>query len=120
AGTIIHLDRPATRRLVMTQVNGILEKQLKGDVKIESLGGLGLRGIDGARIRVKDPDGVQVLFVDGVKVRVRAIQAARSALFEKGDIKVSVPLVSIDHVDAALDSDPMGAMRLSRAFLPKE
>lgn len=120
AGAVLHLDVPATRRLVMTQVNGVLEKQLKGDVKIEALSGLGLRGIDGARIRVKDPDGVQVLYVDGVKVRVRALQAARSALFGKGDIHVSVPVVSVEHADVALDTDPMGAMRLSRAFLPKQ
>lgn len=120
AGAVLHLDVPATRRLVVTQVNGILQNQLKGDVKIEALTGLGLRGIDGARVRVKDPDGVQVLFVDGVKVRVRALQAARSALFGKGDIAVAVPVVSIDHADVALDADPMGAMRLSRAFLPKE
>lgn len=120
AGAVLHLDLPATRRLVVTQVNAILDEQLKGDVTIEALTGLGLRGIDGARVRVKDPDGVQVLFVDGVKVRVGALQAARSALFGKGDIHVSVPLVSIDHADVALDADPMGAMRLSRAFLPKE
>lgn len=119
AGVVLHLDVPATRRLVMTQVNGVLEKQLKGDVKIEALTGLGLRGIDGARVRVKDPDGVQVLYADGVKIRVRALQAARSALFGKGDIHVAVPLVSIDHADVALDADPMGALRIARAFEPK-
>src|SRR5205085_12694188 len=65
AGAVLHLDVPATRRLVMTQVNGIHEEQPKGDVKVEALSGLGLRGIDGARVRAKDPDGVQVLYVDG-------------------------------------------------------
>lgn len=120
AGAVLHLDVPATRRLVTTQVNGILEKQLKGDVKIESLGGLGLGGIDRVRVRVKDPDGVQVLYADGVKVRIRSLEAARSALFGKGDIRISAPIVSIDHADVALDTDPMGALRLSRAFLPKE
>src|SRR5690606_33131909 len=54
------------------------------------------------------------------EVRVRALRAARSALFGDGDIQVSVPLVSVDHANVALDADPMGALRLARAFEPRE
>lgn len=116
AAAVVHLDAPATRRLVVTQVNAILHDQFAGDVAVERLGGLGLRGIDGVRVRVKDPEGVQVLYVDGARVRVRALDAARSFLFGKGDIVVPVDAVSIDHVDAAVDGDPAGNLRLANAF----
>jgi translocation and assembly module TamB len=116
AAAVLHLDVPATRRLVTTQVNGVLHEQFAGDVTIERLGGLGLRGIDGVRVRVKDPEGVQVLYVDGARVRVRALDAARSFLFGKGDIVVPVDAVSIDNVDAAIDGDPAGNLRIANAF----
>jgi len=116
AAAVIHLDVPATRRLVATQANGILQKQFKGDVAIERIGSLGLHGIDGVRVRVKDPTGMQVLFVDGVKIRLSAIAAARSALFGKGDIVVGIDAASIDHVDAAIDGDPAGNLRIANAF----
>ncbi|MDB4935880.1 MAG: hypothetical protein JWP87_2852 [Labilithrix sp.] len=116
AAAVLHLDVPATRRLVTTQVNGLLHAQFAGDVAIERLGHLGLRGIDGVRVRVKDPTGMQVLYVDGARVRVRALDAARSFLFGKGDIVVPVDAVSIDNVDAAIDGDAAGNLRIANAF----
>lgn len=120
AGAVLHLDMEATRRLVRTQADSILEGQLRGKVVVERLAGLGLGGIEGARVRVLDPHGVQVLFVDGVTVRVRALDAARSALFGDGPIGVRIEKVEIDHVDAALDADPDGGLRIAHAFEPRE
>ena len=122
AAVLVHLDVPATRRLVATQVTSILRGQLAGDVSVERIGALGLRGVSGVRVRVKDPTGMQVLFVDGVHVRVRGVAAARSALFEKGDIRITVDEVSVDHVDAAIDGDgtPAGNLRIAQAFQPKK
>lgn len=119
AGVVLHLDVPATRRLVAAQVTNVLHAQLRGDVTIERIGGLGLHGVDGVRARVKDPDGVQVLFVDGVRVRVRAVEAARSALFGKGPIRIDVDDATIDHVDHDLDTDAAGTPRIANAFQPK-
>ncbi|MDB4945136.1 MAG: hypothetical protein JWP97_4670 [Labilithrix sp.] len=116
AAAVVHLDTPATRRVVASQVNGILGKQFAGDIKIEDIGGLGLRGIDGVRVRIKDPTGMQVLYVDGATVHLRTLQAARSFLFGKGDILVPVDLVSLGHVDAAIDGDPAGNLRIANAF----
>jgi translocation and assembly module TamB len=116
AAAVIHLDVPVTRRLVATQVTEILHTELAGDVAIERIGGLGLRGVDGVRVRVKDPEGMQVLYVDGVRVRLRTREAARSFLFGKGDIVVPVDAVSIDAVDAAIDGDAAGNLRIANAF----
>ena len=116
AAAVVHLDVPATRRLVTTQVNGILHQQFAGDVAIERVGSLSLRGVDGVRFRVKDPTGVQVLLVDGARIRIRALDAARSALFGKGDFLLPLDVVSLDHVDAAIDGDPDGNLRIANAF----
>jgi len=122
AAVLVHLDVPATRRLVATQVTSILRGQLTGDVSVERIGALGLRGLSGVRVRVKDPTGMQVLFVDGVHVKVRGIEAAKSALFEKGPIRIPVDEVSVDHVDAAIDGDGSkeGNLRIAQAFQPKK
>lgn len=116
AAAVVHLDVPVTRRLVATQVTELLHTQLAGDVAVERIGGLGLRGVEGVRVRVKDPEGMQVLYVDGVRVRLRTIEAARSFLFGKGDIVVPVDAVSIDAVDAAIDRDAAGNLRIANAF----
>ena len=119
-GVLLHLDAPVTRRLVATQVNAALHGVLTGELTIERIGSIGLGGIGGVRARVKDGDGVQVLFVDGVKVRVDGIGAARSALFGKGPITIDVSQVSIDHVDVALDADKTNEnLRIANAFQPK-
>ena len=116
AAAVVHLDAAPTRRLVATQVNGILHDQFAGDVAIERIGSLGLHGVDGVRVRVKDPTGREVLYVDGARVRIRAIESARSFLFGKGDILVPVDAVSLDNVDVAIDGDAAGNMRIANAF----
>ena len=116
AAAVVQLDAPATRRLVTTQVNGILHKQFAGDVAIEHLGGLSLRGIEGVRFRVKDPTGMQVLFVDGARVRLETLAAAKSALFGRGDIVILIDVVSIEHVDANVEGDAAGNLRIANAF----
>ena len=98
-GAVLHLDTPVVRRLVATQANGILKSTLKGEIHVDAIGHLGLDGVDGVRVHIKDPDGVQVLAVDGVRVKVRALEAARSALFGKGPIVIEAPEVSIYNVD---------------------
>jgi translocation and assembly module TamB len=120
AAAVIHLDVPAARRLVAAQVTNVLHGRLRGDVTIEHIGGLGVRGVDGVRARVKDPEGVQVLFVDGVRVRVRGLAAARSALFGEGAIAIVVDEVKVNHVEGSLDADAQGKLRIANAFLPKE
>ncbi len=116
AVAVVHLDAPATRRLVTTQVNGILHKQFAGDVAIERISGLSLRGIEGVRFRVKDPTGMQVLLVEGARVRLQTFAAAKSALLGKGDIVIPIDIVSIEHVDANVGGDAAGNVRIANAF----
>lgn len=120
AAAVIHLDVPATKRLVATQTNGILAKQFKGTVQIERIGSLGLTGVRGVTVRIHDPEGMQVLHVDGAEVRIRGVAAAKSALFGKGPIHIDVPRVVIDHADVSLDGNTEGQMRLAKAFEPRD
>ena len=58
AAAVVHLDVPATRRLVTTQVNGALHKQFAGDVQVERVGSLSLRAewiFDATCRRRRDP-----------------------------------------------------------------
>lgn len=119
AGVVVHLDAPATRRLVAARVNAALGRSLEGRVEIERIGRLGLLGLGGVDARVYDPDGVQVLAAVGARGSVRTLEALRSALLGGGPIHVVIPSVGIDYVDVNLDRDPSGELRLAAAFRPK-
>ncbi len=119
AAVLVHLDLPATRRLVSAQVNGALAGELAGTLEIEHVSALGLRGLDGARVRVRDPEGVQVLLADGIEVQIRTIDALRSALSSEGPIVIDLSSVSVGNADVNLDADPSGQLRLERAFAPR-
>ncbi|HEY8075929.1 MAG TPA: translocation/assembly module TamB domain-containing protein [Labilithrix sp.] len=119
AAAVLHLDVPATRRLVATQLTNVLHHQFKGEVAVERIGHLGIFGVSGVRVSVTDPQGVRVLHVDGAHAKVGTLALARSALFGKGPIRIPVEDVGIDHVDAAIDADPSGkGLRLATAFEP--
>ena len=118
ATAVIDLDASATRRLVATPVNDLLHRQFAGDITIERIGGLSLRGVDGVRVRVKDPTGMQVLFVDGARVRIRAIAGLRAGGSARGEVLVSLDDVSIDHAEGAIDGDRV--QLISRMRLPRE
>ena len=122
AAAVIHLDVPATRRLVVTQTNAILKSTLQGEVHIDRIGHIGLDGVGGIKVRVKDPEGIQVLDATGVTAKVDGIGAAKSALFGKGPIEIRSSLVQIDNVDANLDVDrtPAQNLRLANAFQPRD
>ena len=116
AAAVLHLNVPASRRLVATQVNAVLREQLAGEVVIEGIDELGLRGVAGVRVRVKDPEGVQVLYVDDVRVRLQSLATMRSFLFGKGDIVVTVDAASIRKADVSIAGNAAGNVRLANAF----
>ena len=88
-------------------------------IVIENINHLGFAGLDGARVHITDPEGVQVMFVDGVRVHISTFAAAKSFLFGKGDLEIEIGQLSVDYVDVNLDVDTSGALRLGRVFTPK-
>ncbi|MCA9585682.1 MAG: translocation/assembly module TamB domain-containing protein [Myxococcales bacterium] len=116
---VAHLDLPATRRVVAARVTQVLHSELAGDVTIERVDALGLGGLRGGRVRVRDPEGRQVLFVDGISVRLRTLSLLRSVLFGAGPYAIHVDALEIDHADVDVGTDDKRALRLARAFASK-
>ncbi len=124
AAVVLHLDLPATRRLVAAQTSSLASSALSGQIAIERIGTLdldldGVFEIAGVRGRVRDPEGVEVLFVDGASVRVRIFDLVGGLLAGDGPVPVHVENLGIDHVEANLDASPPATLRLARAFEPR-
>jgi translocation and assembly module TamB len=116
---VAHLDLPATRRLVASRVTQVLRSELAGDVVLERVDVLGLGGLRGGRVRVRDPEGKQVLFVDGIAVRLRTISLLRSLALGRGPYAVYVDALEIAHADVDVGAADETSLRLARAFSPK-
>lgn len=119
-GALIHLDLPVARRLVVTHVNAALAGTTAGSVEIERVGRLGLDGVDGLRARVRDRDGMQVLFIDGLHVRIGTLDLLRTALRSEGPIVVHLASLAIDSADVDLDMSSRGDLVLARALTPRK
>ncbi|AKU94656.1 hypothetical protein AKJ09_01320 [Labilithrix luteola] len=116
AGVLLHVNLPATRRVVSSSVTKLLRSTFAGTISIEHIGSLGLGGVSGLSGKIYDPEGRQVLAADGIRVRIRGVRALRSVLGGKGDVILAFPEISIAHVDVSLDSDAAGNLRLANAF----
>lgn len=120
AAVLLHLDVPATRRMVARQVSAALRGVFEGTIEIDRIGHLGLDGVRGVRGRVRDPEGVIVIEVDGADVRVHGLAALKSALRGGNDpILIAAPRVSIANGEVVLDTDANEELRIANAFLPK-
>jgi len=110
------LRLPPVRRIVIAKVNGLLESTFAGKVAVDRIGALGLTYVDGVDAHVDGTDGKEVLRVEGMRARVSTWTLVRSALGTRGEIVVDVPELSFARVEAALDPDEGGALRIARAF----
>ena len=118
-GVLLHLRTPSARRCVRTTANTILASTLAGRVEIDALERIGIDGFGGARVKVHDPTGVEVLAIDGVTVRIAGLAIARSALLGRGPGAIDDVAIEIGSIDANLDGGPDGALRIANAFAPK-
>ena len=117
---MLSLELAPVRRWVVRRVDDVLASTFAGKVVIESVDQLGIGGVRGARIRVSDPGGIQVLWVDGASVRVSLVSTLRSILVGKGDMVIDLAEVNLGYVDANLDADAAGQLRLASAFEPRD
>ncbi|MET0592658.1 MAG: translocation/assembly module TamB domain-containing protein [Polyangiaceae bacterium] len=117
---LLSLQLAPVRNLVRGKVEGILQSTFAGKIAIERLDRLSLFGLGGARVRIEDPSGTQVLLVDDASVRIDTFAIARSFLKKSGDLVIDITGVDLTYVDANLDTDAEGTFKLLRAFEPKE
>jgi translocation and assembly module TamB len=116
---LLYVESAPGRRLVAAQVNQVLRPSFQGRIEIESTQDLGIFGVSGANATIFDPSGRPVLTVRGARVRIAPWALARSALFGKNALTISLLDVSIEDLDVRLDSDPQGQLDLAKAFEPK-
>jgi hypothetical protein len=114
---LLAANTPPARRLIATQVNAALTDVVSGRIVIESIGSVGPTRVSGVRARVLDPQGRSLIAASGVTASVRTYTLVRS-LFGSTGLQVHIYSASIDHVDALLDADADGNLRIAQAFLP--
>ena len=115
-GALLHLDLPAARRVVASQVGHVLGTTFRGKMTIERIGHIGPTGLSGVTVELADPDGKRVARLDGVSATLTTRDMLHSALLEKGDIRIGVSDLTVRAADISLDTDPTGALNLARAF----
>ncbi|MGH7328122.1 MAG: hypothetical protein ACREJX_07195, partial [Polyangiaceae bacterium] len=118
ASALFNLNLPATRRFACRLTTFLLADLFQGKITVEKVDSIGLTGIRGARARVTDDTGAEVIFADGIDANASVLAIVQSAVFGSGDIVVDIRKVTIDSADVALDFDG-GNIRIARAFLPK-
>jgi translocation and assembly module TamB len=117
---LVHLNTPVLRRVAVSRVNAILAPSFRGTIRIERLASLNVFGLSGADVTLDDPDGRPVLVVHGLRARFETWAALRSVFAGKNDPwDIEVSALSIDSVDARLDSDPEGKLVLVDALSPR-
>jgi translocation and assembly module TamB len=115
---LLAANTPPARRLIAKQVNAALAGVVSGQIVIESIGSVGLTRVSGVRARLRDPQGRSLIAASGVTASVRTYTLLRS-LFGSTGLQVHIYSASIDHVDALVDADTDGNLRIAQAFLPK-
>ncbi|WP_394842632.1 translocation/assembly module TamB [Pendulispora brunnea] len=118
-GALVHVNLPATRRVIAVQVNNVLAATFQGKLTIQRIGHIGLGGtsrLGGVHVSLDDPDGKRVALLDGVNAAIDTRDLVRSLLLEKGQIRIALPELSVDAADVSLDSDSSGSLGLAHAF----
>ena len=117
---LVHLNTPVLRRVAVSRVNAILAPSFRGRIRIERVASLNVFGLSGADATLDDPDGRPVLVVHGLRARFETWAALRSVIAGKSDPwDIEVSELSIDEVDARLDTDAEGRLVLVDALSPR-
>src|SRR5262245_5720709 len=95
AGALVYLQTPAGRAWVRARMNDALASSFRGQMVIEDIREVGLSGVGGARVSMRDPEGEQVLFADGVRIRLPVLKTVYRLVTDSKDIDISVDEVAI-------------------------
>jgi translocation and assembly module TamB len=110
------LRLPAVRRIVVERVNGALSSTFAGRVAVDRIGALGLTYVDGLEAHVDDAEGHRLLRIEGGHARASTWALVRSLLGRQGAIEIDLPELSLARVDATVDADDGGEIRIAGAF----
>jgi translocation and assembly module TamB len=114
------LQIPIVRDMIRRQVNDVLLTTFTGRVFIERIGRLTITGVGGVRARIEDPQGVPLVLIQDADVQIATFATLRSLLRKEGDFVIDITSVKLGYVDANLDADADGNLKLAEAFAPRE
>ncbi len=117
---VLVANTPAARRALSARVTTLLAPVFKGRLLIERIDGIGLAGVQGVQVRLRDPEGRQVLFASGVRAHVDLFSLVDSAILGHGDLRILLSHASITEADVSLDTTEDGKLRLVEAFGPRK
>lgn len=118
ASLLLNVNLPATRRFVCAAVTFALKNVFEGQLIIERVDDIGIDGVRGARVRVLDETGAQVVLADGINANAWVLGIVQSAAMGPGEISIPISRVYIDWADVSIDFN--GALpRIAHAFQPR-
>jgi translocation and assembly module TamB len=118
ASLLLNVNLPATRRFVCAAVTAALKNVFEGQLIIERVDDIGIDGIRGARARVLDETGAQVVLADGINANAWVVGIVQSAAMGPGEISIPISRVYIDWADVSIDFNG-GTPRIAHAFRPR-
>jgi translocation and assembly module TamB len=116
AALLLHLDLPATRRIVRDAANGVLASIFRGAIIVERLDHVSVGGVEVGAARVVDPAGGTVIHANGIHARADVLAIVASALRGSGELHIAIPRVRIDDADVLIEPDATGHLGIADAF----
>ena len=118
ASALLNLNLPATRRFACKLTTYLLADVFQGKITLEKVDSIGLGGVRGARARITDDTGKQVIFADGIDASAGVLGIVHSVVLGSGDMQVDIPRIYVDSADVSLDFNGADS-RIARAFVLK-
>ena len=111
----LHLDGGLARRALRSRVSAVLAETIQGHIQVESLGHVGLDGVDGLDVKIFDPQGKLAAAAYGVRVHVSVPGLVKSVL-GKGAVTIDLGHVTVRALDVDATIDDAGTLGITRAF----
>jgi translocation and assembly module TamB len=115
---LLHIDLPPARRQIERFARSALQGVFQGSVEADGLSHVGLDGLAVREVIVRAPDGSEVLRARGVRIEASVPTIARSYV-GSGDIRIGLPFVRIEQLDARVEPDASGQLTLVTAISPR-
>lgn len=116
-GLVLHLDLPAGRRFVATEVERLLNAMFLGRFELSGVSHLSLHSGDVLRVVIRAPSGEPVITASGLRVRADLWSLLVSLLEDQPKSTLVIDYARAERANVALDFDPeTGEPTIASAF----
>ncbi|HEV8548415.1 MAG TPA: hypothetical protein VGQ57_05285, partial [Polyangiaceae bacterium] len=117
---VLHLDRPATRRVGGRALVALLNRTLQGRFELDQVSELSLVSLLADGFRVRDPKGRVVLEGHGIRVRASVTAIVRELLTDDAKTTIVIEYGRVERANVVLAPVPgQGELGLVLAFTPR-